>query len=113
MKYLIIILTALFITSCSNVTHLMTGQKRSPTKVSTVKIYHKTPSAHYSEIAVLRTASRAGFTNQYRQDLGIERLREHAAELGANALIITDVNVTGATIGTDEVAIQGIAVYMP
>jgi len=88
---------ALFITllmvACAPSSHIITGTTRAPINPSEVKIY-STPPAHYEEIALLDASSNSAFTpgGQKSIDTVIERLKEQAAQLGANGVILGDVS---------------------
>jgi hypothetical protein len=72
--------------------HVMIGQARPPITPDQVKIYWH-PPAHYDEIALLDTSSRNSFsfTAQGKTDAVIDRLKEEAAKLGANGVLLEGV----------------------
>jgi hypothetical protein len=72
--------------------HVMIGQARPPIAPDQVKIYWH-PPAKYDEIALLDTSSRGAFaiTAQGKTDAVIARLKEEAAKLGANGILLQGV----------------------
>lgn len=69
--------------------HVMVGNSRPPISPSEVKIYLH-PPAKYDEIAILDTSSKGSFsfTSQGKMDVVVERLKEEAAKLGANGILL-------------------------
>jgi hypothetical protein len=70
----------------------MIGQARPAISSDQVKIYWHPPE-HYDEIALLDTSSRASMsiTAQGKTDVVIARLKEEAAKLGANGILLQGV----------------------
>jgi len=87
----ILLLTVMTITGCVS-SHVMIGQARPPLSPDQVKIYWHPPE-HYDEIALLDTSSRASMsiTAQGKTDVVIARLKEEAAKLGANGVLLQGV----------------------
>ena len=87
-----LILTLLILCSCSssfNTSHVMLGEARTPVPASDVKIY-TSPPAKYIEIAII-SGTNAGslpITEQAKTDYVIGNLKERAAKLGANGIIL-------------------------
>lgn len=67
----------------------MLGEARTPVSPDQVKIYYR-PPAKYQEIALLESSSKSSFavTDQGKMETAVRRLKEEAAKLGANGLII-------------------------
>ncbi len=83
--------------------HVMMGQARPPISPSLVQVYVHPPAAKYEEIAMLDTSSRGGFgfTAQGKTDVVINRLKEEAAKLGANGVLLQGVgDQPGGSIST-------------
>lgn len=80
----------------------MTGKPRPAIAVTEVQIYSTAP-VQYEQIAVLTASSKSVFTTggQKSVDKVVQRLKEQAAQLGANGLILEEFSdrVTGS-IGT-------------
>jgi uncharacterized protein YbjQ (UPF0145 family) len=81
----------LALAACAPTTQILTGTTRPPISPAEVKIYSHAPAA-YEEIAVLTATSKSVFTSggQKSIDKVVERLKEQAAKLGANGLILED-----------------------
>ena len=69
--------------------HVIVGTPRPPISPSEVKLYTH-PPARYEEIAILDTSSKGSFsfTSQGKMDVVVERLKEEAAKLGANGILL-------------------------
>ena len=118
--------------------HVLVGTQRPPIPPSQVKVYLHPPHK-YEEIAILDTSSRdsLAITAQGKADKVIERLKNEAAKLGANGVLLQGVQDTqGGSIGvgggstsygpgsavgvgaggsfalTNKLA-QGLAIYVP
>jgi hypothetical protein len=74
---------------CSNSSHVVIGQSRPPLDPSVVQVYYHAP-ARYDEIAILDARS-SGMTTQGETDRLIARLKEEAAELGANGVLLSGI----------------------
>jgi hypothetical protein len=81
--------------SCTS-THVMLGTARPPTDPNSVRIYN-TPPASFEEIALVQSDNRgtSGFTQQGRVNSAMKRLRENAAKLGANGIILKGIEDGG------------------
>jgi hypothetical protein len=88
-------IVALAFASCTS-THVMVGTARPPTDPATVRIFH-TPPAKYEEIALVQSDNlgTSGFTQQGRVNSAMKRLRENAAKLGANGIILKGIEDGG------------------
>jgi hypothetical protein len=86
-----LLLAALSLVGCVS-SHVMIGQARPPISADQVKIFWHPPE-HYDEIALLDTSSRASMsiTAQGKTDVVIARLKEEAAKLGANGVLLQGV----------------------
>ena len=83
---------SMLLTACVS-SHVMIGNARPPISPDMVKIYFQPPKAKYERIALLDTSSRNSFTfsAQGKMDKVIERLKEQAAKLGANGVLLEGV----------------------
>ena len=100
------VLAAMLCAGCANYnsSHVMVGPPRPPVDPSTVRIYLHPPS-DYEEIALVNADSRSSFrwSSQGTTDLALERLKNEAAQLGANGLLNLSLGEPGAaspTLGT-------------
>lgn len=78
---------------CATASHLMISPARPAIAVEQVRVYTQMPAGPYVEIALL-DASSGGFTYgaQNRNDAVVARLRAEAAKLGANGVVIQQVD---------------------
>ncbi|HZP86278.1 MAG TPA: hypothetical protein VFB54_05620 [Burkholderiales bacterium] len=127
------LLVLALLAACSGPSRVMLGAARPPLDPAQVKVYAQ-PPAHYEEIAIVEAAGSA-FTvgAQRRTDALIERLKEEAAKVGANGIILRGmasdapgtVGVgTGTTIGWGGIGVgvsaplsrkrgSALAIYVP
>jgi hypothetical protein len=84
----ILVATIALRTGCVS-SHIMMGQARPPISPDQVKVYFHPPEK-YDEIAMLDTSSKGAFafSAQGKTDAVITRLKEEAAKLGANGVLI-------------------------
>jgi len=125
-------------TGCETSSHVLVGKARPPIAPESVQVYLQ-PPPHYEEIATVNASSQGSFavTSQQNTDLAIQRLKEEAAKLGANGILLqgmhdtqsgsiglgaggtnygpgssTSAGAGGSFALTSKVA-QGIAIYVP
>lgn len=81
--------TMLALSACSSSSHKIIGLQRDAIPVSAVVVY-STPPAKYEKVAILKSSSRNAwrFTEKGKQQAALERLKEEAASLGANGILI-------------------------
>lgn len=111
---LICMLLPMFILAgCSGSTYILTGEKRAPTTPDKVKVYSAADSpARYKAIAEITSKKMSAFlSDQSATDSAIEMLKEQAAQLGANGLILG--RRTYVEEGFDSrVYMTGVAIYV-
>ncbi len=93
---------AALLAGCASSSALVTGTKREPIPVEQVKLYTQ-PPRKYQEIAVLESSSRNSwsFTDQGKLDAVVRRLKEEAAKLGANGVLLQGTaNQSSGALGT-------------
>jgi hypothetical protein len=97
-----------WLSACTSSAFLLVGSARPPIAAGDVKIYAQPPPA-FEEVAVLNAYSHSVFQpgGQRSIDKVIVRLKEQAAKLGANGIILGDfydVQTTslGTGVGTDS-----------
>lgn len=78
--------------ACAPTSHVVVGKVRPPIPVSDVRIYAG-PPAEYEKVALVSASSKQSWaiTAQGKTDKVIERLKEEAAKLGANGVILGGV----------------------
>ena len=90
MRNLLLSFVILVLTGCSSSSYILTGEQRAPTTPDKVQVYFpsKTP-AHYKVIAEITAKKMRAFrSDQDATNSAIEMLKEQAAQLGANGLIL-------------------------
>jgi hypothetical protein len=97
MKKSIVLATIFFLVGCAASSLILVGKSRPPISPEAVKLYIKPPSK-YEEIAILDSSSKSSWavTDQGKMDVAIQRLKEEAAKVGANGILI---NGTGDGLG--------------
>ncbi len=123
---------------CSTSSHVMIGTARPPISPESVRIYLQ-PPPQYDQIATLDATSQGSFaiTSQQNMDKAVARLKEEAAKLGANGVLLQGVqdqqtgsigtgvgsssygpgSSTGVGVGgsfaISNKAVHGVAIYVP
>jgi hypothetical protein len=93
---------ALVLLGCSTSSHVMIGTAHPPISPESVRIYLQPPEK-YEQIATLDASSQGSFaiTSQQNMDKAIARLKEEAAKLGANGVLLEGVqDQQSGSIGT-------------
>jgi len=101
-RRLLLIAVAGVLAGCASSSALVTGTPRPAIAATQVKLYTQPPKK-YQEIAVLESSSRNSwsFTDQAKLDAVVMRLKEEAAKLGANGVLLQGTaNQTSGAIGT-------------
>ena len=125
LRIILISILLTFISSCASSSHVLIGEKRSPISVNEVKIYSKEPKV-FDVIAIIDASSKNSmvFTEQQKMDTAMVRLKEEAAKLGANGIILgsigeeqvlvpmTQPNGTTTYISGSHKAIKATAIYV-
>jgi ribulose kinase len=89
---------------CAASSHVLVGTVRTPISPDQVKIYLQ-PPPRYEEIATIDASSSGTpvFTDQRKMDRAIGRLKQEAAKLGANGILLegtSDQQTGGIGLGT-------------
>ena len=98
MKLLAVVTTLAFLGGCATGSVTVTGTPRDPIAVTDVHVYAE-PPADYEVIALLESAPSSAWTDQGRQDGAVADLKEKAAKLGANGLLLTGASDSGGGSG--------------
>jgi hypothetical protein len=90
MKHLLAVMLIL-LSGCTS-SHVLVGKQRPPISPADVQIYLD-PPAQYEKVAVLESNNRASFafTQQQKTNKVVDRLKEEAAALGANGILLQGV----------------------
>jgi hypothetical protein len=101
------ITAALTVTGCLGSrdlkSHELLGGARPAISPDAVQVYLEPPARRYERIAVLHSSSRRSwsFTSQSKADVVVRRLKEEAASLGANGILLDEItDRPGATVDT-------------
>lgn len=101
MKQLIsILLSTLLLTACASGSYILTGQQRDPIEASNVKLYTEPPE-EYEVIGIVKASSGSGWTQQGDMNYAVQELKNQAAQLGANGVILYGTgDITSTAVGT-------------
>ena len=124
MKELIVLIAVLFTAGCASGSALVTGQARPAIEdYTTVTILTEMPEGA-EQIAIVKASSNMGITQQKSLDYATEELKQQAAKVGANAVVLTgrdtSTQVTGTPVygggtivsSSETEIVQGIAVWV-
>ena len=94
---------------------IIVGQPRLPISPEAVRVYRE-PPPHFERIAIIDSAAGTSwiFPDRPSMELGISRLREQAAALGANGILLQrvyDVSAGGLAIGGGGFGYSGDSFY--
>jgi len=129
---------ALLLVACSTSSHVLVGNARPPISPDSVRVYTQ-PPPHFEQIATLNASSQGSFafTSQQNMDKAIQRLKEEAAKLGANGILLGEIRNeqtgsfgigvgsgsyspsggssvgVGGSSGITNKAVSGMAIYVP
>lgn len=120
---ILLALAVLTLGACASGSALVTGNARAPVAPQQVKIYLEPPAA-FEVIGLVNASSDAGWTEQGSLDYAIEELKNQAAKLGANGVLLVSSGDRTTTIvggqGTDYLyavpvtakTLQGRAIFV-
>lgn len=111
---------------------VIVGETHPPISPSEVQLYHN-PPPNYQEVAILDSSSdfSLAFTGQGKVDAAISRMKDEAAKLGANGILIRGVTTSyvgddhNESLASDTVYwaaggwpdsvknVEGVAIYVP
>lgn len=83
----LIVLVLLALAGCASGSAIVTGTVRTPLTPEQVTIYLE-PPADFEVIGLVNASSNAGWTEQGSVDYAIKELKEQAAKLGANGVLL-------------------------
>jgi hypothetical protein len=102
---------ALLLCGCGTTHVIMVGQPRPAITPDAVRVY-TTPPRHFARIAIINSSSGGSwaFTSRGQVDEAIARIKEKAAKVGANGVLLEAVSTTssgGLGIGVGGFGIGG------
>jgi hypothetical protein len=111
----ILLVSGIALAACAT-SHVMMGQARPPISPDLVTVYFHPPQTKYDEIALIDTSSKGGFgfTAQGKTDVVIRRMKEEAAKLGANGVLLQEIgNESGGSVssGFGQASVSGNHAY--
>jgi len=139
LRRLVTVCAVLVMTGCASPSSsVLLGEARAPIESTAVKLYLEAPEA-YEKIALIEATSDSSwsFGEQAKMDAVVQRLKEAAAELGANGILLQSTgeqqgssvhlgtgtggysgNVgfgisLGRTFGLTDKTAQAMAIYVP
>ena len=124
MKFITLLFTILILMSCASGTAIVTGTTRTAINPDKVQLYLQ-PPAEYEVVAIVKASSDAGWTAQGSQDYAVQELKNQAAQLGANGVLLgatgtkTSAAIGGYGTGTmyaipiEAEVVSGQAIYVP
>jgi hypothetical protein len=127
-----------WLTACSTSSHVLVGSARPAISPESVRVYY-TPPPKYEEIATVNATSQGSLalTSQQNMDKAMQRLKQEAARLGANGVLLQTVHDTqsssigaggggtsygpnsatgvgvGGSFALTSKVVQGLAIYVP
>ncbi|PYF84076.1 MULTISPECIES: hypothetical protein [Marinomonas] len=90
-KYLSVLALPALLFGCSSGSHVVTGQQLPEIEVEEVTVFEEAPAFDYKVIGTVRASSDGGFTEDARKEKATEELKEQAAKIGANGVILDEV----------------------
>jgi hypothetical protein len=93
---------SVLLVGCATSSHVLIGTARAPISPELVKVYLQ-PPAKYEQIATIDASSRGSLTitSQQNMDKAIARLKQEAARLGANGILLQGIeDQQSGAIGT-------------
>jgi len=89
------------ITSCASGTHISTSKNaHESTDFQNIAVYSEFPEK-YEELGIVTGECSLRFTAQQDVNAALKAMKKHAAVLGANAVVIKDIN------GTSKLSVLG------
>ena len=96
MKHMFFI-AILFLAGCASGSSIVVGETKEAIDPSQVKLYLETPDI-YEVIGIVTASSDAGWTEQDSVDYAVEELKNQAANLGANGVLIESTGSQNSTV---------------
>ncbi len=92
-----ILLSIVLISACASGSSIVVGEARQPIDPSQVKLYLEVPE-NYKIIGIVNASSDAGWTEQQSVDYAVAELKNQAAKLGANGVLIISTGDQTTTV---------------
>jgi hypothetical protein len=92
----IMLLIVMVLTGCASGTHIITGIQRPKIKPEQVVLY-QIPPAKFEIIGIVN--ARGPGTTQHNMNQAVNELKQEAADIGANGIILGSVNPGSESVG--------------
>ncbi len=96
-KIFTVLATILFLAGCATGSSIIVGQVREAIDPEQVKLYLETPKS-FETIGIVTASSDAGWTEQDSVDYAVEELKNQAAKLGANGVLIESTGTQNSSV---------------
>lgn len=83
----IVLLSALLVAACATGSSIVVGEVRAPINPNQVSLFLEAPE-NFEIIGIVNASSDAGWTEQGSVDYAVEELKNQAAKLGANGVLL-------------------------
>jgi hypothetical protein len=97
----------LIFAGCATGTRVVTGDQHQPVPVEAVKLY-QAPPAQYEIIGMVNASARG--SRQHRMDVATRKLKQEAAMMGANGIILNPVE--SGDMADRKIKLSGQAIYV-
>ena len=106
-------LIMLAVAGCTRGNVLITGTKRTPIQPTEVTIYLEPPRGDYEIIGLVSAESEAGWTWDDALNNAVGELKEQAAKIGANGVILGDAGMKSyGAVGMMNMGAYGLGTFM-
>ena len=97
LKIQLCLFAAILLAGCATGSAIVVGETREPINRDQVKLYLEAPGS-YETIGIVKASSDAGWTEQESIDYAIEELKNQAAKIGANGVLIEATGENNSTV---------------
>ena len=98
LKVSIVLIILFSLINCATGSHIVTGERRPPIDPAHVRLFLD-PPPRYETIGLVEAASDVDLSSQKAQDRALNELKKQAAKIGANGVILQNVDTTTAGAG--------------
>ncbi len=110
LEFRLIVVTLLILNACASGSAIVTGKARGPIDPKLVILYLE-PPVKYETIGLVNASSDSGFTAQGDMDYAVEELKNQAAKIGANGILLISSGIT--TTGAIGNTVNGVTIMSP
>lgn len=96
-KTIFVLLLAISLVACASGSAIVTGTKRTPVEPNQVNLYLEAP-VKFEVIGIVNASSDAGWTEQGSVDYAVQELKNQAAKLGANGVLLGATGENTSTV---------------